>query len=382
MTSPKEAPGPYLIRTEPEDFVVVEEPLYPTSGEGKHLFLHVEKRGRTTEQVAGELARQGRVSPRNVGYAGRKDRHAVTRQWFSLEGVDPEQALDFELQGAKVLEAHRHGHKLKTGHLRGNRFDITLRREGESEIELIQQRAVELVRRGMPNRYGEQRFGRAGDNAMQARKLLEGGPPPRDRRAARFLISAFQSEVFNAVLDERGDAYDRVELGDLARVEESGGLFWVDDLAREGPRAEAFEISATGPIFGRKMRSPVGEVARLEREVFDRFGLPSELAKLALPPGIRARGSRRPFRVRPEALEVTPLDEGGGLRVQCGLPPGAYVTVLLELLVGPVLDATRARRLISEPEDAGGSSNESGLRAARSSIIEPPESHRQGDRQK
>jgi tRNA pseudouridine13 synthase len=195
---------------------------------------------------------------------------------------------------------------------------------------------------------------------MQARKLLEGGPPPRDRRAARFLISAFQSEVFNAVLDERGDAYDRVELGDLARVEQSGGLFWVDDLAREEPRAEAFEISATGPIFGRKMRSPVGEVARLEREVFDRFGLPSELARLTLPRGIRARGSRRPFRVRPEGLDVTPLDEGGGLRVQCGLPPGAYVTILLELLVGSVVDAARSRRPALEGEEPGVSSNESG----------------------
>jgi tRNA pseudouridine13 synthase len=360
MMSPGETPTAYAIRTEPEDFVVCEEPLYPTSGEGGHTFLFVEKRGRTTEQVARELSRVGRVSPRDVGYAGRKDRHAVTRQWFSLEGVEPERALDFDLRGAKVLEARRHGHKLKTGHLRGNRFDITLRREGECEIESIQKRADDLVRRGMANRYGEQRFGRAGDNALQARKLLEGGPPPRDRRAARFLISAFQSEVFNAVLEERADAYDRVELGDLARVEESGGLFWVDDLDRERPRAEAFEISATGPIFGKKMRSPVGRVARLERDVFDRFGLPSDLSSLSLPRGIRVRGSRRPLRIRPEGLEVMPLAEGGGLRVQCGLPAGAYVTVLLELLVGSVIDVARARRPGLEAENTDGSSKEPG----------------------
>jgi tRNA pseudouridine13 synthase len=360
MMSRVDASEAYAIRTEPEDFVVVEEPLYPTSGEGDHTFLYVEKRGRTTEQVARELARVGQVSARDVGYAGRKDRHAVTRQWFSLEGVEPERALDFDLQGAKVLEARRHGHKLKTGHLRGNRFEITLRREGECEIESIQKRADDLVRRGMPNRYGEQRFGRTGDNALQARKLLEGGPPPRDRRAARFLISALQSEVFNAVLDERADAFDRVELGDLARVEESGGLFWVDDLDREGPRAEAFEISATGPIFGKKMRSPVGQVARLERDVFDRFGLPSDLSRLSLPRGIRARGSRRPLRIRPEGLEVLPLTDGGGLRVQCGLPSGAYVTVLLELLVGSVIDVARARRPGPEPENANGSSHDPG----------------------
>jgi tRNA pseudouridine13 synthase len=350
---PPEAPrDAYTIRTEPEDFIVVEEPMYLASGEGDHTFLYVEKRGRTTEQVARELARAAHVSPRDVGYAGRKDRHALTRQWFSLEGLEPEHALDFDLPGVKVLEARRHAHKLKTGHLRGNRFDITLRRDGECEIESIRMRADELERRGMPNRYGEQRFGRTGDNALQARRLLEGGPPPRDRRAARFLISAFQSEVFNAVLDERADTFDRVELGDLARVEESGGLFWVDDLERELPRAEAFEISATGPIFGKKMRAPVGEVARLERKVFDRFGLPAELANLSLPRGIRARGSRRPLRVRPAELEVTPLAQGGGLRVQCGLPSGAYVTILLELLVGRVIDATRAKSMPIEAEDA------------------------------
>jgi len=359
MTRAK-TPEAYVIRTEPEDFVVTEEPLYAASGEGDHVFLHVEKRGRTTEQVARELARMGRISARDVGYAGRKDRHAVTRQWFSLEGIDPELALGFDLQDARVLEARRHEHKLKTGHLRGNRFDITLRRDGPSEIESIRARADEMVRRGMPNRYGEQRFGRSGDNAQKARKLFEGGPPPRDRRAARFLISAFQSEVFNAVLEERADAFDCVELGDLARVEESGGLFWVDDLDRERARAEAFEISATGPIFGKKMRSPVGDVARLERDVFDRFGLPAELARLSLPRGIRARGSRRPLRVRPEDLEVTPLAEGGGLRVQCGLPSGAYVTVLLERLVGSVVDATRSRRPTFEGGDAGVSSTESG----------------------
>ena len=208
----------------------------------------------------------------------------------------------------------------------------------------------------MPNRYGEQRFGREGDNAIRAKKLLEGGPPPRDRRAARFLISALQSEVFNAVLDERADAFDCVELGDLARVEESGGLFWVDDLDREQPRAKAFEISATGPIFGKKMRSPVGEVARLEREVFDRFGLPAELGNLQLPRGIRARGSRRPLRIRPEGLEVTPLADSGGLRVRCGLPSGAYVTVLLDLLVGVVIDAKRV--LDPSPETMEGSNGD------------------------
>ncbi len=306
--------GRFRIRTRPEDFRVFEEPLYEPTDEGNHTFLLVEKTDRTTEQVARDLSRASGVASRDVGYAGRKDRHAVTRQWFSLEGVDPERALDFELPKALVLEARRHPHKIKTGHLRANRFEIVLRADGPIDLRPIERRVDELMRRGMPNRYGEQRFGREGDNAQQARRLLAGGRPPRDRRAARFLISALQSEVFNAVLAERIESFDSVLLGDLARVEESGGLFWVDDLERDRARAEAFEISATGPIFGTKMRAPHDAAAALERAIFDRFELP-ELGALALPRGIRARGARRPLRVRPTGLEVETVEDGQAIVV-------------------------------------------------------------------
>lgn len=346
------ASGSLRIRSRPEDFRVFEEPLYEPANEGHHTFLLVEKTGRTTEQVAGDLSRASGVAQRDVGYAGRKDRHAVTRQWFSLEGVDPDRARAFELPSARVLEARRHPHKIKTGHLRGNRFEIVLRGDGPFALPSIEARAAELVRRGMPNRYGEQRFGREGDNAEQARRLLAEGRPPRDRRAARFLISALQSEVFNAVLAERIESFDSVLLGDLARVEESGGLFWVDDLDRDRARAEAFEISATGPIFGTKMRAPRDAAAALERAIFDRFGLP-DLATLALPRGIRARGARRPLRVRPQGLVVEPIEDGSALSLRCGLPSGSYVTVLLEELVGPVVDASRSRGARDEEQTRG-----------------------------
>lgn len=344
--------GRLQIRTRPEDFRVFEEPLYEPTDEGNHTFLLIEKTGRTTEQVARDLSRASGVSQRDVGYAGRKDRHAVTRQWFSLEGVDPERALAFDLHSAEVLEARRHPHKIKTGHLRGNRFEIVLRADGPIDLIPITRRVEELLRRGMPNRYGEQRFGRDGDNAEKARRLLASGRPPRDRRAARFLISALQSEVFNAVLAERIDLFDSVLLGDLARVEESGGLFWVDDLDRDRARAEAFEISATGPIFGTRMRAPLDDAAALEQATFDRFGLP-DLGTLALPRGIRARGARRPLRVRPQGLTVETIEDGTGLSLRCGLPPGAYVTVLLDELVGDVVDASRSHRSADEEPAAG-----------------------------
>ncbi len=343
MTESEGSGERYRIRTRPEDFVVVEEPLYPPAGEGGHTFVWIEKRGLTTEQLARALASVCGVAPGAVGYAGRKDRHALTRQWLSVPDLEPERALELELPEARVLEAHRHRHKLKTGQLRGNRFEIVLRGRGEADLATARRRAAELTRRGLPNRFGAQRFGRAGDNAERGRALLAGGAPPRDRRHARFLLSALQSEVFNAVLDDRGDAYDGVESGDLARVEASGGLFWVEDADRERPRAEAFEISATGPIFGTRMRAPRGGAGERERQLLASWGIPEPDA-MRLPRGLRAKGARRPLRVRPRELEVSPLAGEPGLRVRCGLPSGAYVTVLIEALVGPVLDASREAR--------------------------------------
>lgn len=352
MTSAARAGPRFTIRHRAEDFVVVEEPLYAASGSGGHLFVEVEKRGRTTEQVARALAHAAGVAPMDVGYAGRKDRHAVTRQWFSLPGVAPERALAFDLEGAQVLCATPHEHKLKTGHLRANRFEIVVRSDAAYDFDAIAMRAETLARRGMPNRYGEQRFGRDGDNAEQARRLFSGELRSRDRRAARFLVSALQAEVFNAVLAERAERHDEVVLGDLARVEASGGLFWVDDLERDQARARDFEISATGPIFGTRVREPRGEVAALEARVFARLGIPASGA-LRLPRGIRADGTRRPLRIRPRELALTPLVGDPGFRLVCSLPPGAYVTVLLECLVGgPVLDAARPAQRESESDDA------------------------------
>ena len=342
-----EGPAALRMRSTPEDFRVVEEPLYPATGEGKHTFLLIEKRGRTTEQVARDLSRESGVSGRDVGYAGRKDRHAVTQQWFSLEGVDPERALEFELEDAKVLEAIRHEHKIRTGHLRANHFDIVLRGDEPLDVAAYQARAAELMRRGLPNRFGDQRFGRDGDNAEKARELLAGGRPPRDKRKARFLVSALQSEVFNAVLAAREDAHDDVMLGDVARVEESGGLFWVDDVETDRKRAVEFEISATGPIFGTKVRAPRDEALALEMSIYERFGIPAG-EDMSLPRGIRAKGTRRPLRIRPQDLELTSVDEGTGLRVRVALPSGSYVTVLLDALVGAVEDVTRVRRFTDE----------------------------------
>lgn len=321
------------IRVEPEDFVVDELPLYAPSGDGAHTFVRVEKRGRDTEEVARALARAAGVAPRDVGYAGRKDRHALTRQWLSVPGLDPARALAFELPGARVLEAARHPHKLRTGQLRGNAFAIVVREVDAAAAARAQARLGELAATGLPNRFGAQRFGREADNAQRGRAVLAGELRLRDRRAARFLVSALQAAVFNEALARRTAPLAEVEPGDVAQVVASGGLFLVEDLAREAPRAARFEISATGPIFGGGARAPEpdGAPAARERDALAAWGVDAEALRRT-PPGLRLRGGRRALRA--PVADAGCEFEGGALRLRFALPAGSYATVLLEELLG------------------------------------------------
>ena len=328
------------LRSEPEDFRVDEIPLYAASGEGGHTFVRVEKRLRNTDELARDLARAAGVRPADVGYAGRKDRVAVTTQWFSVPGLEPEAALAFELPGARVMEACRHPHKLRTGQLRGNRFEIVAREVDALTLRDAPARLERLQREGMPNRFGPQRFGWDGGNLPQAQRLLRGERIGADRRQARFLLSALQSAAFNAVLSERPLPLDQLELGDVAMVHTSGGQFVVEDLAREAPRAAAFEISATGPIFGTRVIAPCGAPAERERAAFAALGVDPDALKP--PPGIRLRGARRALRVRAEELEM--VAAGDTLRLRFTLPAGSYASVMLEELLGPHAGSDDTRR--------------------------------------
>jgi len=322
------------IRVSPEDFIVEELPLYPTSGEGEHTFLWVEKRLENTDSLARALARAAEVQARDVGYAGRKDRVAVTRQHFSIPKLDPEKAMALEVRGAKVLEARRHGNKLRTGQLAGNRFVITLREVDADSFAQAEARLKQLRQFGMPNRFGNQRFGRGGENAARGRELLLGKKTRLDRKKSRFLLSALQSEVFNEVLARRSLPLQELELGDIAMIHASGGCFCVEDLAAEAPRALAFEISPAGPIFGTKTLQSKGEVAKREREVMASLGIPPQ-EEWSLPRGISLKGARRAMRV---SVAETTLERGAAdtAVLKAVLPPGSYVTVLLQEIFGEV----------------------------------------------
>jgi tRNA pseudouridine13 synthase len=326
--------GGVRIRRRPEDFRVDEVPLYPAAGSGDHTFLRVEKRLRTTEQVARALARAAGVRPRDVGYAGRKDRVAVTTQWLSVPGLDPKRALGLSLPGARVLEAVRHPHKLRTGQLRGNRFDILVHGVDADLHVAVAGRLEDILARGLENRFGAQRFGRGGQNLARARRLLRGERSAPRGRETRFLWSVLQAAVFDAVLRDRPAPPDVLLPGDVAVRHDSGGLFVVDDPAAEATRARAFEISPTGPIFGTREISPEGEVAARERAALEAHGIdPDDLPR---PRGVRLRGARRPLRVRPTEASLTRCATGARLRFV--LPPGSYATVLIETLLGTAPD--------------------------------------------
>lgn len=359
------------IKDTPEDFVVEEVPAYDPCGEGEHLYVRFEKRDLTTDDAVRAIAKGLGASPRDAGTAGMKDKRAVTTQTMSIllpKGRDraPEEALALDLPGIKVLAAARHGNKLKPGHLRGNRFDIVVRGIAAQDMGKVLEALLKAGREGVPNAYGAQRFGRDGDNVERALGWIRGEAlAPRDERIRRLHWSAVQSAVFNGVLEARlADGTWRVPLlGDILKKRE-GALFDCTDPDTDGPRAERFEVSPTGPMVGVKMRAPRGEPLALEERV----------AKEVLGEGfdleaVRSlgEGTRRSLRVEIDDLAAEPLPsepgteagpaDGGAVRVRFVLPKGAYATTVLSSAVRIEPDGDRDAGQVSRGA-AQGSENE------------------------
>ncbi|MBK9033742.1 MAG: tRNA pseudouridine(13) synthase TruD [Myxococcales bacterium] len=320
------------LRASDDDFAVDELPAYPPSGEGDHVFVHIEKRGLTTPEAANRLAAAAGVPARDVGWAGMKDRHAVTRQWLSLPPpARPEQLADLAEPGLTVLAAVRHRHKLRTGHLHGNRFALVVRGLDDASVAAAQAEAIfAALAAGAPNWYGEQRFGARGDNPAAGLAVIrsggKGGGPPKRKR---FLVSALQSHLFNQWLCERlADGLDRTVLaGDVLTKPATGGMFVSSEPEIDQPRLDAGEVALTGPMFGAAMRSPPdGSPAHVrEARLLDAIGLgPADFARL----GGLASGTRRVgfLALAGTAVEVVAPD---AIRVTFSLPAGAYATAIL-----------------------------------------------------
>ncbi len=321
------------MRTTPDDFRVEEVLGYDADGQGEHALLWVEKRGANTDWVARELAKFAGVSPVAVGYAGMKDRHAVTRQTFSVQLAgkpDPDWST-FPHADVKVLAATRHSRKLKRGALRGNRFVLLLRQvqgERESAERVLQQIAL----RGVPNYYGEQRFGREGGNVAQARSMFAGRRVERDKRS--FLLSAARSQIFNSVLAARveRDAWDTPLDGEIWALAGSRSWFgpepFTDVLAE---RLARLDIHPSGPLWGQGTLPSQGETGALEQSIADSY---SDLAAGLV--AARMDQERRPLRLVPRDLKWRWLEDGSqersALELSFELPAGAYATVVVREL--------------------------------------------------
>jgi tRNA pseudouridine13 synthase len=317
------------LRSRPEDFFVDEEPAYLPSGTGDHVFVRIEKRGLTTAHAVERIAKALGVAVRDIGVAGMKDRHAVTRQWLSLPPpVTADAARAVAIDDVVILEAACHPHKLRTGHVRTNRFVLRVRGVTPDAA----QKARDILDRlaqppGAPNWYGEQRFGRDGDNAERGLAIVRGERPPRDRKIARLLVSSLQSQLFNAWLVARlaDGLYARVLAGDILG-KRGGGQFTCEDPSVDDQRLVAGEVVVTGPMFGERMRRPPAGSAAAEREATILAAAGLTEASFASVRSI-AEGTRRDAAIEVGMPEVRVTDDG--IDVSFTLPGGAYATAIM-----------------------------------------------------
>lgn len=391
-----------VIKQRPEDFLVEEIPLYLPAGSGEHIYLFIEKRSLSTLEMVSAVARHFDVPTQAVGYAGLKDRAAITRQVVSVH-VPGKEIADFPMlqhERLSVLWVDKHANKLRRGHLKGNRFSVRIR-EIELRHVLDARRVLErLGTMGVPNRFGEQRFGRLVNNHLIGRALILGdyrlasdlllspsaAIDERDaearahyaagqfaeaerlfprwcrteravlRRLAQkanhkkawfpveeavqsYFISAFQSAIFNAVLDERvlADALGVLRAGDLAFKHINGAVFAVDDAVLADPgtpdRLARFEVSASGPMWGGSMPRATLATDELERRALEALGVSlDELATLDTRRRRLVDGTRRPLRVPLIDWDIEAGADERGTYIRCAfeLPKGSFATVVLD----------------------------------------------------
>ena len=387
-----------VLKQRPTDFVVEETPLYEPCGQGEHIYCRITKTGLNTLDVVRRFASALQISPRAIGYAGLKDANAVTRQVLSIQGVAPERVMAVKIPGVEVHWAIPHGNKLRLGHLSGNRFSIKVREVNPTDVVRIQPLLKDLADKGMPNYFGEQRFGRRGDNhllgaaiirqdaaelmaqllgrpnfeaddaqtlgarkafdqndlrrAMKlfprrsgmerrvlARLIKTGRPAPAvkaiDQRLRRLWVSALQSKAFNDVVAARIHTLSTLLDGDVAEKHDNGACFHVENAASEQPRCDQFAISPTGPLVGYRVTMPTGKALEIEQAALAQTGLkPEDFRREG---GEKVRGARRSLRVKPTDLSASSgVDESGNyIQLDFALPAGSFATVLLRELMKP-----------------------------------------------
>jgi tRNA pseudouridine13 synthase len=384
-----------VIKQRPEDFCVEEVPLYEPCGKGTHVYAFIEKQQLSTHDAVARIAAALGVRRVDIGYAGRKDAQAITRQWISIEHIDPDKLMALDCPQIKVLKIGRHGNKLRVGHLSANKFMIRMRNLSvpARQAEQITQAIMDvLIRRGVPNYFGPQRFGGRSDSGrlgemlikndttefcrlflgdadnetdkrfIEARRFYEQGNYEQAlecwpkafhdhrrmlkelvrtkgnfKRASRalddamknLLVSAWQSALFNEVLAARMPRIDTILLGDMAMKHDNGACFHVEQPDVEQPRCQSFEISPTGPLLGMRTTRLTDAAGEIENPILDREALTED--DLRRIKNFGARGGRRALRFLPRDVHIASGADNRGdyLELTFELDSGCYATTLL-----------------------------------------------------
>ncbi len=341
----------FIFTPSPRDFTVEEIPLYEFLGEGEHLIVKVQKKGLSTWELCDRLSNALGIARRQIGYAGLKDKHALTIQYISLP-TSCEKALEsFKLEGVKILSLTRHKNKIRVGHLKGNRFRLRFKKVLGVQKNKIDSMLDWIERWGMPNYFGLQRFGRDGNNWLEGKELAKSNQKIRDRKMKEFLISAYQSKLFNDWLSERiglsrlleefsqkdvesilklpagslrglkaQEHFFKILEGDLMMHYPFGKLFSAEDIEAEAVKFAAKDRTPTGLLPGRKIKRAT-KTARLIEKAFD-------------DEQILQRGSRRYAWVFPSDIYRRYVPQKAHYELSFTLPKGSYATVLVAILKG------------------------------------------------
>lgn len=317
------------IKTQVDDFIVEEILPFIPEGSGEHVFLHLEKSGENTEYVARLLARHAGVRQRDVSFAGLKDRHGRTRQWFSvwLPGKADPDWQGVESEHLKILQVIRHARKLKRGVLAGNQFSLLIR-HWQGDHATAEQQLEKIKQQGFPNYFGEQRFGHNGQNVVKALAMFAGAPVKREQRS--IYLSAARSYLFNLILAERVrlQTWNGALPGDVFKLNHTNSHFRAEAINHALlERLHSGDIHPTGAMWGKGDSGVTGEVLAMEQQaIAENQQIADGLLKADL------ENERRALRVIPENL-FWQFETSDTLRLWFRLPAGSYATALLREIV-------------------------------------------------
>lgn len=313
-----------VLKANPEDFVVVEDLGFKPDGEGEHLLVNIRKNGCNTQFVAEYLAKFAGIHARSVSYAGLKDRHAVTEQWFCLHlpGKESPDLSQFALEGCEVLQAARHLRKLRIGTLKGNEFTLVLRQI--SDRQEVEQRLQAIAAGGVPNYFGSQRFGRGGNNLTMARRWANDEIRVKERSKRSFYLSASRSALFNLIASQRlaNQQQQTVLEGDALQLAGRGSWFVAkaEELPDLQQRLDAGELMVTAPLPGDGEPGTTGEALEFEQRC-----LAEQPELLSLLKRERVDPARRALLLQPQNLQWTWWDDVT-VELRFWLPAGSFAT--------------------------------------------------------